>query len=492
MRRGCRVLLVHFHSYPILSRASQEKVRELAALLTRYQQRIAAVPGARSATSSSRSCSPCRPPLRVVIYRRLMLRIAEAHRARAARAGALVTGEVDRPGGVADAREPDDDRVGGDAAGLPAADRHGQGRDHRPRRSGSAPIRSRSSRIRTAASCSRRSIRRPGRGWRDVEAAERALPIDEIGATRPSRAPVVEDFRFPVIRSPVDSGAIVQMRRHATARGRPWQFRLSVRTIEEILGRRRGACLQHQCKTIPKETPAPARARFRRSHLRRCPIGRRACSAACSRCSNTAGSAGTGYVSILPVDQGIEHSAGASFAPNPMYFDPENIVKLAIEGGCNAVASTLGVLGLGGAQVRAQDSVHPEVQPQRVPLVSERVRSDSVRAASSRRSTWARMGVGATIYFGSEESKRQIQEVTEMFQQAHELGHVHRALVLPAEPGVQDEGSRLPPRRRPHRPGQPPRRDDRGRHHQAEAAGEQRRLQRAQLRQDAQEGLLAS
>ena len=81
--------------------------------------------------------------------------------------------------------------------------------------------------------------------------------------------------------------------------------------------------------------------------------------------------AGTGYVSILPVDQGIEHSAGASFAPNPMYFDPENIVKLAIEGGCNAVASTLGVLGVGRAEVRAQDSVPGEVEPQRVHLVSE-------------------------------------------------------------------------------------------------------------------------
>ena len=72
--------------------------------------------------------------------------------------------------------------------------------------------------------------------------------------------------------------------------------------------------------------------------------------------------AGTGYLSILPVDQGIEHSAAASFTPNPMFFDPENIVKLAIAGGCNAVASTLGVLGVGGAQVRAEDPVHPQAQ----------------------------------------------------------------------------------------------------------------------------------
>ena len=115
-------------------------------------------------------------------------------------------------------------------------------------------------------------------------------------------------------------------------------------------------------------------------------------------------------MSILPVDQGIEHSAGASFAPNPAYFDPENIVKLAIEGGCNAVASTLGVLGLGGAQVRAQDSVHPEAQSQRVPLLSElrtiRSASRSVKQAFD----MGAVGVGATIYFGSEESKRQIRK----------------------------------------------------------------------------------
>ena len=132
--------------------------------------------------------------------------------------------------------------------------------------------------------------------------------------------------------------------------------------------------------------------------------------------------AGTGYVSILPVDQGIEHSAGASFAKNPAYFDPENIVKLAIEGGCNAVASTLGVLGVGRAQVRAQDPVHREVQPQRVPLLS-RTRYDQI--AFARVEQAADMGavaVGATIYFGSEESTRQIQEVGEAFQHAHELG----------------------------------------------------------------------
>ena len=96
-------------------------------------------------------------------------------------------------------------------------------------------------------------------------------------------------------------------------------------------------------------------------------------------------------------------------------------MKLAIEGGCNAVASTLGVLGIGGAQVRAQDPVHPEAQSQRVPVVPEPY--DQIRFASVKQAfDMGAVGVGATIYFGSEESKRQIQEVTEMFQQAHELG----------------------------------------------------------------------
>src|SRR3954447_19340610 len=128
--------------------------------------------------------------------------------------------------------------------------------------------------------------------------------------------------------------------------------------------------------------------------------------------------AGTGYVSILPVDQGIEHSAGASFAPNPMYFDPANIVQLAIEGGCNAVASTLGVLG-----AVARKYAH------RIPFLLKFNHNeflsypnafDQIRFASIRQAfDMGAVAVGATIYFGSEESKRQLQEVTEMFSQAH-------------------------------------------------------------------------
>jgi class I fructose-bisphosphate aldolase len=131
--------------------------------------------------------------------------------------------------------------------------------------------------------------------------------------------------------------------------------------------------------------------------------------------------AGTGYVSILPVDQGIEHSAGASFAPNPAYFDPENIVKLAIDGGCNAVASTLGVLG---AVARKYAHKIPFLLKfNHNEFLSYPNSFDQIRFANIKQAfDMGAAGVGATIYFGSEESKRQLQEVTEMFHQAHQLG----------------------------------------------------------------------
>src|SRR5580700_1557611 len=130
---------------------------------------------------------------------------------------------------------------------------------------------------------------------------------------------------------------------------------------------------------------------------------------------------GTGYVSILPVDQGIEHSAGASFAPNPAYFDPENIVKLAIDGGCNAVASTLGVLGSVARKYAHKIPFllkfnHNEFLS--YPNTYDQILFADIRQGFEMGAT----GVGATIYFGSEESKRQLQEVTTMFEQAHGLG----------------------------------------------------------------------
>ena len=131
--------------------------------------------------------------------------------------------------------------------------------------------------------------------------------------------------------------------------------------------------------------------------------------------------AGTGYVSILPVDQGIEHSAGASFAPNPAYFDPENIVKLAIEGGCNAVASTLGVLGMTARKYAHKIPYIVKVNHNE--LLTYPNKFDQIMFASVEQAyDMGAAAVGATIYFGSEESSRQIVEVSQAFQAAHELG----------------------------------------------------------------------
>ena len=138
---------------------------------------------------------------------------------------------------------------------------------------------------------------------------------------------------------------------------------------------------------------------------------------------NTGRLAGSGYVSILPVDQGIEHSAGASFAPNPIYFDPENIVRLAIEGGCNAVASTLG--GLGGVARKYAHKIPFLLKLNHNEFLSYPNKYDQIFFASVEQAfEMGAVAVGATIYFGSAESDRQIVEVSRAFARAHELGMV--------------------------------------------------------------------
>ncbi|MBD2006080.1 MULTISPECIES: class I fructose-bisphosphate aldolase [Cyanophyceae] len=131
--------------------------------------------------------------------------------------------------------------------------------------------------------------------------------------------------------------------------------------------------------------------------------------------------ANTGYLSILPVDQGIEHSAGASFAPNPIYFDPENIIKLAIESGCNAVATTLGVLGI--VSRKYAHKIPFILKFNHNELLTFPNQFDQIMFASVEQA-WnlGAVAVGATIYFGSEQSTRQIQEVSAAFERAHELG----------------------------------------------------------------------
>jgi class I fructose-bisphosphate aldolase len=131
--------------------------------------------------------------------------------------------------------------------------------------------------------------------------------------------------------------------------------------------------------------------------------------------------AGTGYISILPVDQGIEHSAGASFSPNPMYFDPENIIKLAIEAGCSAVASTLGVLGITARKYAHKIPYIVKINHNE--LLTYPNKHDQILFASVEQAwNMGAAAIGATIYFGSDGADRQIQEITAAFERAHELG----------------------------------------------------------------------
>jgi class I fructose-bisphosphate aldolase len=136
---------------------------------------------------------------------------------------------------------------------------------------------------------------------------------------------------------------------------------------------------------------------------------------------NTGNLSGTGYISILPVDQGIEHSAGASFAPNPMYFDPENIVKLAIEAGCSAVTSTLGVLGMTARKYAHKIPFVVKINHNE--LLTYPNKSDQILFASVEQAwNMGAAAVGATIYFGSDNAGRQIVEISQAFERAHELG----------------------------------------------------------------------
>ncbi|HEY7886054.1 MAG TPA: class I fructose-bisphosphate aldolase [Cellvibrionaceae bacterium] len=192
--------------------------------------------------------------------------------------------------------------------------------------------------------------------------------------------------------------------------------------IPALLGRDAEYLLEHRCSTIHKDTlnlPGPDYIDRVFSHTDRSPQVIRNYQSLL----NSGRLAGTGYVSILPVDQGIEHSAGASFAPNPAYFDPANIVELALEGGCNAVASTLGALGS-----VARRYAH------KIPLIVKINHNDGLVhptsydqcmfASVQQAYDMGAIGVGATIYFGSDTSRRQLQEISAAFAEAHRLGMV--------------------------------------------------------------------
>ncbi len=195
---------------------------------------------------------------------------------------------------------------------------------------------------------------------------------------------------------------------------------MSIATIEKQLGAKAKDLLSHVCKTIPKE----------RLHI---PSGDWVdrIFASSDRNIRTLGSlnalynhgrlAGTGYLSILPVDQGVEHTAGASFAVNPDYFDPENIVKLAIEGGCNAVASTLGVLGAVARKYAHKIPFLLKINHNEL-LTYPTLHDQTLFASVKQAYDMGAVAVGATIYFGSPECRRQIQEISQAFAHAHEFG----------------------------------------------------------------------
>ena len=195
---------------------------------------------------------------------------------------------------------------------------------------------------------------------------------------------------------------------------------MSISRIHELLGDEAENLLNYQCKTISKDQlhlPGPDHLDQSFGASNRNPQVLRSLAAI----HNAGRLAGTGYINILPVDQGIEHTAGASFAPNPLYFDPENIVKLAMEGGCNAVATTFGGLALLSRKYAHKIPFVVKINHNELltyPNKYDQIMFGSVDDAWNLGAT----AIGATVYFGSEESNRQLIEVSQAFERARELG----------------------------------------------------------------------
>lgn len=195
---------------------------------------------------------------------------------------------------------------------------------------------------------------------------------------------------------------------------------MTYQQISDLLGKENETLFSHECKKVPKETihlPSPHFLDEIFSISNRNLQTQRSL----QQIFNGGRLAGTGYMSILPVDQGVEHSAGASFAKNPLYFDPENIVRLAIEGGCNAVASTFGVLAMVARKYAHRIPFIVKLNHNELltyPNKFDQIFFGTVKDAWNMGAT----AVGATIYFGSPESDRQITEVARAFDEAHQLG----------------------------------------------------------------------
>lgn len=195
---------------------------------------------------------------------------------------------------------------------------------------------------------------------------------------------------------------------------------IATKSIEELLGDEAEDLLTHKCETIPKEKLYIPSSTFVDDVLSESDRNPRVLRNMQTLLDHGR-LGGTGYVSILPVDQGVEHSGGASFAPNPDYFDPEKIVQLAIEGGCNGIASTFGVLG--SVAQKYAHKIPFIVKINHNELMTYPNEYDQIMFGSVERAfEMGAVAVGATIYFGSKESNRQIQEVAKAFERAHELG----------------------------------------------------------------------
>lgn len=194
---------------------------------------------------------------------------------------------------------------------------------------------------------------------------------------------------------------------------------MASKKIAEILGDKAESLLNHKCKidksTLTLPSPTYIDDIFVDSNRNNRVVGSMA------SLLNHGRLGGTGYCSIFPVDQGIEHSAGASFAPNPIYFDPENIVKLAVESGCNGVASTFGVLGI--LSRKYAHKIPFIVKINHNELLSHPNKFDQTMFGQVKNAyNMGAVGIGATVYWGSHESTRQLQEVSQAFELAHELG----------------------------------------------------------------------
>jgi len=195
---------------------------------------------------------------------------------------------------------------------------------------------------------------------------------------------------------------------------------MALSQIEALLGADAKMLLEHSCTTIDKShlhLPSPTFVSDVFAQSNRNPQVLRSLQSL----YNHGRLGGTGYLSILPIDQGIEHTGGASFAPNPIYFDPENIVKLAIDAGCNGVATTFGVLGMMSRKYAHKIPFIVKINHNEIltyPTKYKQIMFGSVDEAWNLGAT----AVGATIYFGSEDSSQQIIEVAQAFERAHELG----------------------------------------------------------------------